>query len=94
MFCNIYRQIKKAEITLNLLDTVIITHLGVVSVAIIKENIAEMTAEIDLKTNGIYIVKNGQVQLIQPPQGGFGEQSFTYKDGKVIRMDERKTLLI
>lgn len=53
-----------------------------------------MTAEIDLKTNGIYIVKNGQVQLIQPPQGGFGEQSFTYKDGKVIRMDERKTLLI
>ncbi len=41
-----------------------------------------MKAEIDLKTNGIYIVKNGQVQLIQPPQGGFGEQSFTYKDGK------------
>lgn len=62
--------------------------------AIIKENIAEMTAEIDLKANGIYIVKNGQVQLINPPQGGFGEQSFTYKDGKVIRMDERKTQLI
>lgn len=94
MFCNIYRQIKKAEITLNFLDKVIITHLGVVSVAIIKENVMEMKAEIVLKTNGIYIVKNGHVQLIQPPQGGFGEQSFTYKDGKVIRMDERKTQLI
>ncbi|EAO54406.1 Phage protein [Bacillus thuringiensis serovar israelensis ATCC 35646] len=53
-----------------------------------------MTAEIDLKTNGIYIVKNGQVQLIEPPQGGFGEQSFIYQSGKVIRMEERKTQLI
>ncbi|MCU5129355.1 DUF3954 domain-containing protein [Bacillus cereus] len=59
-----------------------------------KENLIEMTAEIDLKTNGIYIVKNGQVQLIEPPQGGFGEQSFIYQSGKVIRMDERKTQLI
>ncbi|MED4445586.1 DUF3954 domain-containing protein [Bacillus thuringiensis] len=59
-----------------------------------KENLVEMTAEIDLKTNGIYIVKNGQVQLIEPPQGGFGEQSFVYQSGKVIRMEERKTLLI
>ncbi|MDF9529826.1 DUF3954 domain-containing protein [Bacillus cereus] len=59
-----------------------------------KENLVEMTAEIDLKTNGIYIVKNGQVQLIEPPQGGFGEQSFVYQSGKVIRMEERKTRLI
>ncbi|MCW4652750.1 DUF3954 domain-containing protein [Bacillus sp. AS_5] len=59
-----------------------------------KENLVEMTAEIDLKTNGIYIVKNGQVQLIEPPQGGFGEQSFVYKSGKVIRMEERKTQLL
>ncbi|PHC96042.1 DUF3954 domain-containing protein, partial [Bacillus toyonensis] len=34
---------------------------------IIKENLVEMTAEIDLKINGIYVVKNGQVQLIEPP---------------------------
>ncbi|MGQ0441149.1 DUF3954 domain-containing protein [Bacillus sp. B-TM1] len=59
-----------------------------------KENLVEMTAEIDLKTNGIYIVKNGQVQLIEPPQGGFGEQSFIYQSGKVIRMEERKTQLM
>ncbi|MFJ6273682.1 DUF3954 domain-containing protein [Bacillus thuringiensis] len=61
---------------------------------IIKENLVEMTAEIDLKINGIYVVKNGQVQLIEPPQGGFGEQSFVYQNGKVIRMEERKTQLI
>lgn len=65
-----------------------------VSVAIIKEDIAEMRAEIDLKINGIYVVKNGQVQLIEPPQGGFGEQSFVYQSGKVIRMEERKTQLL
>lgn len=65
-----------------------------VLMGIIKENLVEMTAEIDLKTNGIYVVKNGQVQLIEPPQGGFGEQSFVYQSGKVIRMEERKTQLI
>lgn len=68
--------------------------MGVILVGIRKENLVEMTAEIDLKTNGIYIVKNGQVQLIQPPQGGFGEQSFIYQSGKVIRMEERKTQLL
>ncbi|PGA87912.1 DUF3954 domain-containing protein [Bacillus toyonensis] len=47
-----------------------------------------------LKINGIYVVKNGQVQLIEPPQGGFGEQSFVYQNGKVIRMEERKIQLI
>ncbi|MCY8955789.1 DUF3954 domain-containing protein [Bacillus cereus] len=61
---------------------------------IIKENLVEMTAEIDLKINGIYVVKNGQVQLMEPPKGGFGEQSFVYQNGKVIRMEERKTQLI
>ena len=68
--------------------------MGVILVGIRKENLVEMTAEIDLKTNGIYIVKNGQVQPIEPPQGGFGEQSFIYQSGKVIRMEERKTQLI
>lgn len=57
--------------------------MGVILVGIRKENLVEMTAEIDLKTNGIYIVKNGQVQLIEPPQSG-----------KVIRMEERKTRLL
>ena len=47
-----------------------------------------------LRINGIYVVKNGQVQLIESPQGGFGEQSFIYQSGKVIRMEERKTQLI
>ncbi|WP_307838357.1 MULTISPECIES: DUF3954 domain-containing protein [unclassified Bacillus (in: firmicutes)] len=56
-----------------------------------KENLVERTAEIDLKINGIYVVKNGQVQLIESPQGGFGKQSFVYQSGKVIRMEERKT---
>ena len=68
--------------------------MGVVLVGIIKENLVEMTVEIDLKINGIYVVKNGQVQLIEPPQGGFGEQSFVYQSGKVIRMEERKIRLI
>jgi len=63
-------------------------------VGIIKEKLEEMTAEIDLKINGIYVVKNGQVQLIEPSQGGFGEQSFVYQSGKVIRMEERKTQLL
>lgn len=68
--------------------------MGVVSVGIIKENIAEMKAEIDLKENKIYVVKDGQIHEIDPPNSGHGEQSFVYKNGKVTRVDERKTQLL
>lgn len=61
---------------------------------IIKENIVEMTAEISLAENMIYVVKDGQVHPIEPPTSGHGEQSFVYKGGKVTRMDERKTQLL
>jgi len=63
-------------------------------VAIIKENIVEMKAEISLAENMIYVVKDGQVHPIEPPTSGHGEQSFVYKSGKVTRMDERKTHLL
>ncbi|KAB2441390.1 DUF3954 domain-containing protein [Bacillus luti] len=62
--------------------------------AIIKESIAEMKAEISLVENMIYVVKDGQVHQIEPPTTGHGEQSFSYKSGKVVRIDERKTQLI
>lgn len=61
---------------------------------IIKENIVGMKAEISLVENMIYVVKDGQIHSIEPPSTGHGEQSFVYKDGKVTRIDERKTQLI
>ncbi|HHK5546038.1 TPA: DUF3954 domain-containing protein [Bacillus thuringiensis] len=61
---------------------------------IMKENIAEMKVEISLVENMIYVVKDGQIHPIEPPTTGHGEQSFVYKAGKVIRMEERKTNLI
>ncbi|MCR8856522.1 DUF3954 domain-containing protein [Bacillus pseudomycoides] len=62
--------------------------------AIIKENVTEMKAEISLVENMIYVVKDGQIHSIEPPSTGHGEQSFVYKAGKVARMEERKTQLI
>ncbi|WP_422851235.1 DUF3954 domain-containing protein [Bacillus nitratireducens] len=53
-----------------------------------------MKAEISLVENMIYVVKDGQIHPIEPPASGHGEQSFIYKSGKIIRMDERKTKLI
>ncbi|MDA2070278.1 DUF3954 domain-containing protein [Bacillus thuringiensis] len=61
---------------------------------IIKENIVGMKAEISLVENMIYVVKDGQIHSIEPPSTGHGEQSFVYKAGKVVRIEERKTLLI
>ncbi|PFC04498.1 DUF3954 domain-containing protein [Bacillus thuringiensis] len=61
---------------------------------IIKENIAEMKAEISLAKNMIYVVKDGGIHPIEPPTTGHGEQSFVYKGGKVTRVDERKICLI
>ncbi|MFI2801503.1 DUF3954 domain-containing protein [Bacillus cereus] len=62
--------------------------------AIIKENIAEMKAEISLAENMIYVVKDGGIHPIEPPTTGHGEQSFIYKAGRVARMEERKTQLL
>ncbi|PFS48214.1 DUF3954 domain-containing protein [Bacillus thuringiensis] len=62
--------------------------------AVIKEKIVAMTAEISLVENMIYVVKDGKIHPIEPPTTGHGEQSFVYKDGKVTRMEERKTQLI
>ncbi|PGN60752.1 DUF3954 domain-containing protein [Bacillus cereus] len=62
--------------------------------AVISENIVEMKVEISLIENMIYVVKDGQIHAIEPPTTGYGEQLFVYKGGKVIRMDERKMLLI
>lgn len=62
--------------------------------AIIKENVAEMKAEISLAENMIYVVKDGKIHPIEPPTTGHGEQTFIYKSGKATRMDERKTQLI
>ncbi|UNP78276.1 DUF3954 domain-containing protein [Bacillus nitratireducens] len=61
---------------------------------VVSENIEEMKAEISLVENMIYVVKDGQIHPIEPPASGHGEQSFIYKSGKIIRMDERKTKLI
>lgn len=62
-------------------------------VAVINENIAKMKVEISLTENMIYVVKDGQIHSIKPPSTGHGEHLFVYKNGKVIRMDERKILL-
>ncbi|MGZ7151205.1 DUF3954 domain-containing protein [Bacillus sp. BC08] len=62
--------------------------------AIIKENVTEMKAEISLVENMIYVVKDGKIYPIEPPKTGHGEQTFIYKSGKATRMDERKTQLI
>lgn len=62
--------------------------------AVISENIVGMKAEISLAENMIYVVKDGRIHLIEPPTTEHGEQSFVYKDGKVARMEERKTQLI
>ncbi|MBJ8006258.1 DUF3954 domain-containing protein [Bacillus cereus] len=62
--------------------------------AIIKESVAEMKAEISLAENMIYVVKDGKIHPIEPPTTGHGEQSFVYKSGKVTRIDERKSQLI
>lgn len=47
-------------------------------------NFEKMTAEIDIRTNCMYVVKDGQVTKIEGPQTGFGEYTAIWKDGKVL----------
>ena len=42
----------------------------------------EMTAEVDLQENGVYIVKDGQVIRIPEPITGHGAQVIHWQGGK------------
>ncbi|EJR68624.1 hypothetical protein IIO_00152 [Bacillus cereus VD115] len=42
-----------------------------------------MKREIDMKTNGIYIVEDGKVIPIKPPESGYGQQVVYWVNGKV-----------
>lgn len=43
--------------------------------------------EIDLTTNAVYIVKNGVLEKIEPPETGFGKQTVTWQDGKLAHYE-------
>ncbi|MEQ3586721.1 DUF3954 domain-containing protein [Bacillus thuringiensis] len=39
--------------------------------------------EIDMKTNGIYIVVDGKINFEEPPKSGYGQQVLYWVKGKV-----------
>ncbi|UYX52374.1 DUF3954 domain-containing protein [Bacillus thuringiensis] len=42
-----------------------------------------MKREIDIKTEGIYIVAGGKINFVEPPKGGYGQQVLYWVNGKV-----------
>ncbi|WP_353739167.1 DUF3954 domain-containing protein [Cytobacillus oceanisediminis] len=50
----------------------------------VKTNIENMTAEIDLMKNCLYVVKDGQITAVSAPVSGYGEYTAIWKDGKVL----------
>jgi Protein of unknown function (DUF3954) len=48
-------------------------------VKITKDN---KTAEIDLMKNAVYIVKDGQLVLVDTPMKGYGKQVISWQAGK------------
>jgi len=45
-------------------------------------NIEKMTAEIDLKKNATYIVKDGVLKEVPKPEDGYGAQIINWQAGK------------
>ncbi|MCQ6531254.1 DUF3954 domain-containing protein [Bacillus mycoides] len=50
-----------------------------------------MRKEIDTKNNQIYIVIDGNVIPVKPPESGYGEQVAVWINGKVDRVDTKFT---
>ncbi|MBJ8052952.1 DUF3954 domain-containing protein [Bacillus cereus] len=50
-----------------------------------------MKIEIDVTSNKIYVVKDGNVIAVNPPVSGFGEQVAVWVNGKVDRVDTKFT---
>ncbi len=47
--------------------------------------------EIDVSSNKLLIVKDGNVTAVNPPMSGFGEQVAVWVNGKVDRVDTKFT---
>ncbi|MBT2702988.1 DUF3954 domain-containing protein [Bacillus sp. ISL-35] len=47
-----------------------------------KANAENMTAEIDLMVNATYIVKDGQLVIVDTPPKGYGKQVISWQSGK------------
>ncbi|MED3329589.1 DUF3954 domain-containing protein [Bacillus thuringiensis] len=42
-----------------------------------------MKREIDIKTKGIYIVEDGKIIFVEPPESGYGQQVLYWINGKL-----------
>ncbi|HDR4948895.1 MULTISPECIES: DUF3954 domain-containing protein [Bacillus cereus group] len=47
--------------------------------------------EIDVSSNKLYVVKDGKVIALNPPESGYGEQIAVWVNGKVARVDTKFT---
>ncbi|MBH0359240.1 MULTISPECIES: DUF3954 domain-containing protein [Bacillus] len=47
--------------------------------------------EIDVSSNKLYVVKDGNIIAFNPPESGFGEQVAVWINGKVDRVDTKFT---
>lgn len=52
-------------------------------------NSQKQLAEIDLLKNCIYVVKNGELIHVEPPNTGYGEQIAIWMAGKVDRVETK-----
>ncbi|MBZ8123897.1 DUF3954 domain-containing protein [Bacillus thuringiensis] len=50
--------------------------------------------EIDVSSNKLLIVKDGNVTVVKPPESGFGEQVVVWVNRKVKRVDTKFTEII
>nr|WP_285846051.1 DUF3954 domain-containing protein [Metabacillus idriensis] len=48
----------------------------------VKVNIENMTAEINLMNNATYIVKDGTLKQVPSPADGYGKQVISWQGGK------------
>ncbi|WP_242223677.1 DUF3954 domain-containing protein [Bacillus cereus group sp. BfR-BA-01380] len=51
----------------------------------------QLTAEIDITKDRIFVVKGGQVTPYEKPQTGFGEQVVIWQNGKAVRVETKYT---
>lgn len=51
----------------------------------------QLTVEIDVSKNQLYVVKDGRVISVEPPASGYGEQVAIWQNGKVDRVDTKFT---
>lgn len=53
--------------------------------------VEKLIEEVDMSVDGLYLVKNGKIEVIERPSSGYGKQSVLWQNGEPVNIEVNQT---